>query len=291
MSKIKIMSDSTADIPPNLREEYNITVLPLPIIDGDKEYLDGVTINPLEFYDLLEKCEKIPSSSRVAPGLFTEEYEKAWKEGYTNLIYVCLNSKGSSTYNGACLELEDFYEENPKAKEEIKIDIIDSLTYSAAYGYAAVIAGKMAKEGKEYDEIMAAVKDWLDNQGILLVPENLKFVKKSGRISAASAFVGDALGLKPVITFENGESKVIAKIRGDKKVVPELMKMLESQKKPGSPYMIAAGKNPKWAEMIKEKATEAFGQEPEFVFNLGCIISINTGPDFVGIIYQKQNNH
>lgn len=287
MSKIKIMSDSTADIPKKISEELDITILPLTIIDGDKEYLDGVTMNPCEFYELLENCDKIPSSSRVTPGLFTEQYEKAWKDGYTHLMYVCLNSKGSSTYNGACLELEDFYEENPDAVNEIKIDIIDSQTYSGAYGYAAIQAAQMAKEGKEYEEIADAVRNWLQNAKILLVPANLRFVKKSGRVSAASAFVGDALGLKPVITFEDGESKVIAKIRGDKKVVPELLKMIEADRKPGTPYLIAKGKNPDWADQLSRKATEAFGEEPKYEFNLGCIISINTGPDFVGVVYYK----
>ena len=287
MSKIKIISDSTADIPKKIQEKYNITVLPLTIIDGDKEYIDGVTITPLEFYDILNEREKLPSSSRVAPGLFTDEYTKAWKEGYTHLIYVCLNSKGSSTYQGAVMELEDFYEENPSAKDEITITVVDSTTYSLAYGYAAITAAKMAKEGKDYDEIMESINNWIQNVRILLVPSTLKFVKKSGRISAAAAFVGDALGLKPVITFENGESKVIGKIRGEKKIVPELMKIINSERKADTPYIVAAGKNPELADKLQSALVEETGNEPEFRFNVGCIISINTGPEFVGIVYQR----
>lgn len=77
MAKIRIMSDSTADIPRDLQKELDITVLPLTIIDGDKEYLDDVTITTKEFYQILEECEKLPSSSRVGMGLFTEQYEKS----------------------------------------------------------------------------------------------------------------------------------------------------------------------------------------------------------------------
>lgn len=286
MSKIKIMSDSTADIPKNLQKEYDITVLPLSIIDGDNEYLDNVTITAEEFYKILEEREKLPSSSRVRPGLFSEEYEKAWKEGYTDLIYIALNSKGSSTYQGAVMELNDFYEENPEAKDAINIHIIDSLTYSMSYGWAAVMTAKMAKEGKNADEILLAVKDWLENTKILFVPMNLKFVKKSGRVSAAAAFVGDALGLKPVITFEDGESVVTSKIRGEKKVVKSVLEIVESEIKPGTPYMLARGNNEEMYAKFKEAAIEKLGA-PEVEFPLGCIISINSGPDVIGIIYRK----
>ena len=288
MSKIKIMSDSTADIPKNLQEELDITVLYLPIIDGDKEYLDGLTIEKEDFYEILEKSEKLPSTSRVAPGTFTDEYTKAWKEGYSDLIYVCLNSKGSSTYQGAVLELEDFYEENPEAKDAIKVHIIDSLTYSMGYGMAAVIAARMAKEGKSADEIVTAAKDWLDNNRILFIPHNLKFVKKSGRVSAASAFVGDALGLKPVITFEDGESKVIGKIRGEKKIIPEVIKMMQEERDTSAPYMTVYGTNKEAYNKLRTGLSEAFGEEPAIEYGLGCIIAINAGPNVIGIIYKKK---
>ncbi|MBQ4526954.1 MAG: DegV family protein [Clostridia bacterium] len=286
MAKIRIMSDSTADIPRDLQKELDITVLPLTIIDGDKEYLDDVTITTKEFYQILEECEKLPSSSRVGMGLFTEQYEKAWKEGYSDLIYICLNSKGSSTYQGAVLELNDFYEENPEAKNALNVHIVDSLTYSMGYGWATVMAAKMAKEGKEVDEILLEVKDWLENNKILFVPMNLKFVKKSGRVSAAAAFVGDALGLKPVITFDDGESHVISKIRGEKKLAKNLVDMVEAEIKPGTPYILAAGNNAEMYEKLKAEATARLG-EPAAEFNLGCIITINTGPNAVGIIYRK----
>jgi len=287
MSLIKIISDSTADIPKNIQEEYDITVLPLTIIDGDAEYTDGVTMSPDEFYDILETCEKIPSSSRVAPGLFTQAYVDAWKNGYTDLIYVALNSKGSSTYHGAIMEMEDFYEENPEAKETFCIHIVDSLTYSMCYGWAVISAAKMAKEGREISEILESIDDWLKNTRAMFVPMNLKFVKKSGRVTAAAAFVGDALGLKPVITFEDGESKVISKIRGEKKVVSSLLDIVEGERKKGTPYFLVRGKNIELFEKYKAAAIERFGEEPEFVYPVGCIISINTGPDILGIIYKR----
>lgn len=288
MSKIKIISDSTADIPKSLQEELDITVFPLPIIDGDKEYLDGVSISNEEFYKILEERDKLPSSSRVAPGSFTDAYEKAWKDGYSDLIYVCINSKGSSTYQGAVLELEDFYDENPDAKDALKVHIIDSKTYSMAYGYGAVIGARLAKEGKDADEIVAAINDWIDHSKILFIPFDLKCVKKSGRVSAAAAFVGDALGLKPVITFEDGESKVISKIRGEKKVVGEVLKMVAEDREPGSPYMIVNGSNMEMYNKFRDKVYETMDTPPTIEYPVGCIIAINAGANVIGIIYRKK---
>lgn len=287
MSKIKIVSDSTADIPKNLQQELGIEVYALPIIDGDKEYLDGVSISNEEFYKILEEREKLPSSSRMAPGTFTDTCRKAWKEGYSDLIYVCINSKGSSTYQGTVLELEDFYEENPDAIEAIKVHIIDSKTYSMAYGYGAVIGARMAKEGKSADEVVAAIKDWIDHSRILFVPLDLKCVKKSGRVSAAAAFVGDALGLKPVITFEDGESKVISKIRGEKKVIGEMLKMVNEDREPGSPYMIVSGSNMEMYNKFRDKVYETMDVPPTLEYPIGCIIAINAGPNVLGIIYRR----
>lgn len=288
MSKIKILTESTADIPKNLQEEYDITVFPLTIIDGEKEYADGVSMTPYEFYDFLETREKLPSTSRLAPGILTEEFEKARNEGYTDVIYVCINSKGSSTYQGAILETEDYYEENPQAKDEIKIHIVDSKTYSMGYGWAVIEGAKAAKEGKDISQVLECINDWLDSNRIYFVPMNLKYVKKSGRVSAAAAFVGDALGLKPVITFEDGDSKVMSKIRGEKKVIPEIIKMVKEKRIENTPYILATGMNRELGKKFISDVTEAIGEAPSVEFLIGSIIAINSGPDVVGIIFKEK---
>ena len=288
MSKIKIFTDSTSDIPKKIQEEYGIEVLPLTILDGEDEYADGISMTPYEFYDFLESKEKLPSTSRPTPGKFTNVYMKAWKEGYSDFIYVSINSKGSSTYQGAVLEMEDFYEENPNAKDDINIHVIDSLTYSMGYGFAVIEGAKAIRDGKDAKEVIEIIKNWLSKCRIYFVPMNLKYVKKSGRVSAAAAFVGDALGLKPVITFEDGESKVISKIRGEKKIVSEISKMVMENREKNTPYIIATSMNKEFGEKFVSSVSEAIGQAPDVVFPVGAIISINSGPDVVGVIFREK---
>ena len=123
MIKIKIATDSTADIPKSFYEELNISVLPLTILAGEKEYRDGVDITPSEFYKIIDASKQLPVSSQVASVLYSELFEETWKAGYTDLIQVTLNSKGSGTYQAAILSRNLFYGEHPEAREQLAIHI------------------------------------------------------------------------------------------------------------------------------------------------------------------------
>lgn len=286
MSRIKISTDTTADIPKHLLEQWNITALPLTIICGDTQYRDGYDITPEEFYVLLDQADQIPTTSQVTPILYTELYEKTWQDGYTDLIHVSINSKGSASWQGAVQTRQMFYEDHPEAKDALNIHIIDSRTYSMAYGWAVLEAARMAANGADVAEILSYVQDWLAHARPMFVPMNLRFVKKSGRVSAAAAFVGDALGLKPAITFEDGVSKVLTKIRGEHRTVDSLLDIVMRERKPGTPYMLVSGNNPEQSEKLRKACAERMDQPPEFEYPVGCVISINTGPNMIAVIYR-----
>ena len=145
MYKIKISTDSTSDIPASFRQELNISVLPLTILADGKEYRDGVDITPQEFYKILDEAEVLPVSSQVHASEYLELYRQVSEEGYTDLIHVSLNGKGSGTYQAAVMTRDMFREEHPEAK--LNIHIIDSRTYSMGYGMAVVEAARMARSG------------------------------------------------------------------------------------------------------------------------------------------------
>jgi len=284
--RIKISTDSTADIPVALREQLDIEVLPLTILAGDKEFRDGYDITPAEFYHYLDTDDKLPGSAQVNPYLYTELFEKCWKEGYTHLIHTALNSHGSATWQGAVNSRLRFYEDHPEAKDQFHIHIIDSKTYSIVYGYAVIEAARMAQKGASPDEIIASIEDWLAHARVLVIPTNLKCVRKSGRISGAAALIGDAMGIKPVITFEGGDTKTVAKIRGKKKVASTLVEMCKNERKPGTRYHIAYGRDEEDHQHFRDLCIQTLGEEPELEVPLGCIISINIGPEYLGILYR-----
>jgi len=179
-----------------------------------------------------------------------------------------------------------FFEAHPEAAGKFAIHNVDSETYSMLYGHAVIKAAEMARNGASVEEIIAKVERMVKAVRGVFVPLTLRFVKKSGRVSAAAAFLGDAMGLKPVITFENGESKIISKIRGEKHVVSELCDLCEKERASGTPYVLIRGNNEKMNEEMREAFVAAFGQ-PEYEYNIGCIIAMNTGPDMVGMVYYR----
>ena len=161
MAKIKIATDSTADIPKIFCAELNISVLPLTVLANEKEYRDGVDITPQEFYRIIDESKKLPVSSQVASVLYTELFEETWKAGYTDLIQVTVNSKGSGTYQAAVLSRSLFYEERPEAEEQLTIHIIDSKTYSMAYGIGVIEAAQMVRSGASVEEVISHIHEWL----------------------------------------------------------------------------------------------------------------------------------
>lgn len=285
MSKIKISTDSTSDIPASFREELNISVLPLTILAEGKEYRDGVDITPTEFYKILDEATVLPVSSQVKVTEYMNLYQKVWEEGYTDLIHVSINAKGSGTYQAAVMSRDMFFEEHPEAK--LNIHIIDSRTYSMAYGMAVVEAARMAKDGASVEEIKAHIADWVEYTRPMFVPLNLKCVKKSGRISPAAAFVGDAIGLKPLITFEDGEAKILSKVRGEHKAIAALVDICQKERRPGTSYSLVYGNNIPAFEALRAACEGVLDQPPMAEYNVGCIIGINTGPNMIGILYRR----
>ena len=286
MTKIKISTDSTADIPQSFCEELNISVLPLTVVADEKEYRDGVDITPQEFYRIIDASKKLPVSSQVASVLYTELFEETWKAGYTDLIQVTINSKGSGTYQAAVLSRDLFYEEHPEAKEQLSIHLIDSQTYSMAYGIGVIEGARLVRQGATVAEVIAHIEEWLAHTRPLFVPLNLRCVKKSGRISPAAAFAGDAIGLKPLITFEEGEAKIIDKVRGERKAISALVEQCQKERRPGTNYALVYGSNQEAFGALKEACAQIMDQPPIAEYPVGCVIAINTGPDMIGILYR-----
>ena len=286
MQKIRISTDSTADIPRALREELNIKVVPLTIVCGGMQYKDGYDLTPQEFYRILDESAVLPSSSQATPVQFMELYEETWKQGYTHLIHTSINSRGSATFQSAMQAKSFFFEEHPEAERDFSITLIDSLTYSMCYGWPVIAAARMAAEGKGAEEITAYIEDWVAHARPMFIPLNLRCVRKSGRITPAAAFVGDALGLKPMITFEKGEAKILSKVRGEAKAIKALAEICLKERRPGSAYQIVYGSNQLQRERLREALSQVMDQPPEFEYPVGCVIGINTGPDMIGIIYR-----
>ncbi len=287
MAKIKFMTDSSADIPAGLLEGSGIQVLHFPIIVDDREYYDGQDFTPQEFYQVLAGAKSIPTHAQLTPFFFTEQYAQAFAEGYDEVIYTSINAKGSATHQNAVQAIDLFYDEHPEAREKLHITVIDSKAYTMAYGYIVLEAARAAEQGASAAEAAAMIRDWLAHVRILFTPYDLKYAKKSGRVSAAAAVLGDALGIHPIMSFPDGDSKVLAKVRGDKALIPAMLKIARKERKPGTPYLHIKGSYEAWNEEMAAACAEALGDAPALSYYIGGTISINAGPNVTGLIYYK----
>jgi DegV family protein with EDD domain len=288
MSKIKIMTDSASDIDTKLAEEYGVCVLPFTVVIDGKEYIDGIDFTPDEFYEKMASCTDFPKTSQVRPDQFAEKYEQFYNEGIKDLIYVSISSTGSSTYNNALKSRDEFYENHPEAKDKFKITVIDSLNYTFTYGYPVIEAAAKAARGCSADEIIAFIEEWISCTEVHFVSYTLDYVKRSGRVSAGAAFMGELLGLKPIISIIDGDSKVAEKVRGEKAIIPKLIELSKNRMIPQTPYILLEGCLHEEFAAFKKEITKAVGYPPERTAKIGSTIASHAGPKIIGIVIKGQ---
>jgi len=289
MGKIVILTDSCCDLSKELIEELGIKVLPFTLTVGNEKFREIFDKSTQEVYELMEKTDEIPKHSQISPLTFTETYMELYKQGYTDVISVSINSQGSGTYNNSIIGKEDFYENSPEAKAKMRIFNIDSKCYTVFYGYPIIEAVKKIKKGAEAEDIVAYLKDWFEVGAIYAVPYSLKYAKKSGRISAAAAFAGELLGLKPIIEFADGTTKTVEKIRGEKNIVQKLADCVERNMTPQTPYIMVHGRDTALAKEVEKELIKRTGRKAEMYNPIGAVVSANIGPDLVAVVVRRKN--
>ena len=289
MSKIKIITDSCCDLSKEIIDELGIKVLPFTVTIGGKEYLETIELSASEMYEKMIKTDEIPKHAQITPLAFADAYQEAFDEGYTDVICVSINSKGSGTFRNACFSKDEFFENHPEAKGKFNIINIDSTSYSIFYGYPIIEAVKKIRKGADVDEVVAYLQEWFDNCCIYVVPYTLKYAKKSGRVSAAAAFAGELLGLKPVILFDEGETNTIEKIRGEKNIVPKLCDLVEKNMTPQTPYVILRGRDDVLPSELEKEMTKRTGRKAEMSNKVGAVVASNIGPDVIAVAFRKKS--
>ncbi len=283
MEKIKLITDSTSDIPLPAAEELGIDVLSIMLSINGGSYAEQRDLSTDEFYELLVQTDELPTTSQITAFTYEEKFKEYLDAGYTDVICVTINSKGSATHQNAIMARNAIYENYPMAQEQMRIHIIDSKCYTAVYGYSVQQAARMAARGICAEEIVRYLEDWFSKAVVYVIPSTLKYAKKSGRISAAAAFAGDLLGLKPVIRFADGENVVIEKVRGEKKIVPALIEKAEGMIK-DAPYLVLRGANSDLPEELAQELTDRIGYPPEEIVKIGAAVSMNIGPEITAVL-------
>lgn len=287
MKKIKIMTDSASDITLADAEKYGIHIIPINLTIDEKNVKDRYDITIEEFYEYLGTHSEIPKTSQVTVSEHIDEFKK-FSDDYA-VIYVPISSKGSGSYQSACLAKSEIEDENP----DTDITIIDSMSYSYGYGYWVMEAAKMAENGASKEEIVEMIKTGLDTNGIILAPLTLDYLVKGGRISPTAKIIANVLDLNPIMSIEDGLVNSRDKVRGKKKVIAKMVDIIneEADHESEKPIIIMHGMLPEIAEKMKEKLLEKTDFKNVIFGEIGSCIGIHTGPGAYAFIYPKKPNN
>jgi DegV family protein with EDD domain len=288
MSEILIMTDSACDLDKETVESLGIKVIPFTITFGDKSFKETFDKSTHEVYDMMQNFDDIPKTAQITAFEFEENFNECYNLGYTDIIYVGINSKGSSTYNNSIMAKNSFFENHPEAKGKINIYNIDSKCYTGVYGYPITEAVKKIKKGESAEAIVAYFEEWFSVAAVYAVPITLKYARKSGRISAAAAFAGEMLGLKPIIEFADGGTSTVDKVRGEKNIIPKMLACLEKKMVPQAPYMMVCGKDDTVAKELEKELFKKYGRKAEAYYCVGAAVAANIGCDLVGVICRRK---
>lgn len=269
---VKIICDSTGEIPEEIRKQYDITIVPLNVLFGTDSYQDGVNITPAMFYKMLVEGKVHPTTSQPAPGLFVEAYQKLAKE--TDEILVLTISAGiSGTYESAM-------QAKQMVDSKLKIEVIDSQWTCAGLLLPTLKAARAAEKGMKLAEITKMVKDILPKIRVYMIFDTLEYLRKGGRIGKAKAWMGGILKLNPVLTLKNGIIHPVAQARGRAKAVEMLIDLMT---KTGNPEEIVVedATTPAELEDLVKRLRSAIPNAKIIRTTVGPVIGVHAGPSIM----------
>jgi DegV family protein with EDD domain len=276
MAKIRIVTDSTSDIPEAVRKEYGIEMVPLKVHFGAETFYDAITIRPDQFYDKLASSAALPTTSQPSPADFLEVYKALGSEPDTEIISIHLSSALSGTYQSAVLA-KSILDGNTN------VSVVDSKSASYGIGLLVVEAAKAAKQGKSKDEIVAHIEQLRREMRIYFLVGTLEYLQKGGRIGKAAALFGSLLNIKPILTIDNdGEVSSVDKVRGSKKAMARIVELLKADFGDRDLHMtVAHAKSQEAADEFAELLRANFRISEMTFTDVGPVVGTHAGPGTV----------
>ena len=272
---IKVVADSVSDIPADIAEELDITVVPAYVRFGNDVYKDGVELTTDEFFDRLLNGPDFPATSQPSIGDFSETYAKV-ADGADGIVSVHVSGKVSGTVNSA-------RQGAAQVGDACPIEVLDTLQASMGAGLVAIVAAKAARDGGSLEDVTAAARDATDRCQCIALMDTLEYLIKGGRIGKAKGMLGSLLKIKPLIIIRDGEVHDLAKERTRRKAVSRLERTA-GEFAPLESAAVMYSTSREEAETLAERLRPSIaGGEMPIVTRFGPALGTYVGPDALGI--------
>lgn len=279
MRKIAIVTDSTAYIPKDLVEKYQIQVVPLRVHWGPETYHDGVDIQPAEFYERLKTDRVVPTTAAPSIGDFQQVYQKAL-ESAEAVVSIHIASQLSATASSA-EQAKTLFPDKP-------IEVIDSTLTSMAMGFMVLAAARAAENGASLEQVTAEARRLINPARIFFTVDTLEYLRRGGRIGAAQAFMGNLMDVKPIMELREGRVEPIERVRTKKKAVERIMEMIiqHAESLDQAPVRLAVvhALAPEEAAALLDMVAARLNVVEKITAGFSPVIATHTGPGTLGLV-------
>jgi len=281
MTKLAIVTDSTAYIPDEILKDLPIFIIPLHVIWGDETYRDNVDIHQNVFYDRLSNSKILPSTSQPSPQEFIDLYKKIRNE-YDQILSIHISSKLSGTVDSAI--------QAKNTLKDINIEIIDSFSTSMGLGFLVLAAARAAHSGESLQNCITLVEEAKSRLHVYFILRTLDFLKRGGRIGGASALLGTALNLKPILMLQDGKIEPFAKVRTMQKALTHLVEIFNEKIQEKTPVhaAIIQAEAQSDVEFLKNEINRIVNPDhiqEFFIAGISPVIGTHAGPGSIGICF------
>ncbi len=280
-----IITDSASDVPESVIKEYHLYVMPTPVTIEGKDYFDGDTIFPEQFYEIQASGREI-KTYHINQYMFYEHFLPFAKRG-DEVLYLCFSTGIAGTFNAAKLAYEQILEEYP----DFRLTIIDTKCASVGYGLVAERVLRMQKNGAPKELLIEAANFFCEHMEHAVTVMELEYLFKGGRLSRTSFLAGTVLDIKPIIIVdENGSLKAVEKVRGWKKAQKRILDMVGEKGKSLEKQVVGVcyGTDKTAYEFIKKELVDRYHVKGLLEGRVGCAIGAHTGPGILGIVFLNE---
>jgi DegV family protein with EDD domain len=272
---VKIVTDSTSDLPKGLARELGITVVPLNVHFNLDTFQDGVDMQADQFYQRLLTSPVLPKTSAPAPGVFKQCYQALARES-GEIVSIHISSKLSGTCEAALAARKDI-------DAACRIEVIDSKSVTMGLGLLVIAAARAAQKGASLEEVVALVRDSIGKVFVAGAPDTLEFLQKGGRLGKAQAWLGSILNIKPIISLENGEVVPLERVRTHTKAMARMYELME-ERLPAESIALLYSTDGQAAQQLADRLQSAFPRQQVYLAQFGPVLGTYLGPNSLGVI-------